>query len=173
MLRRLFTGIAGIALVFSAIMPASAQTAANGALFDDWQLTCRAEAVGQTACALVQTLVANDSDTFLAEVGLNLVTNDDGTAGIVMVLRTPSGMLLPARPAFRVGEAGEPRALTWRTCAGDACTAVLPLTQGDLTDLRAGASMIVGYQPINRDGPVAFAVSLRGVTAGLAALGLE
>lgn len=164
------------AVVFALLVgatPGLAQQAANGSVFDDWQLSCRAEGVGQTSCALVQTLVESESDAFLAEVGLNLVTDADGAAGIVMVLRTPSGMLLPAQPAFRVGEAGTPRALTWRTCAGDACTAVLPLTPEDLSAMRAGASMIVGYQPINRPDPVAFAVSLRGVTAGLAALGVE
>ena len=93
-------------------------------------------------------------------------------ARLVMVLRTPSGMLLPVRPAFRVG-AGATVPLNWHTCAGDTCSALLTLGPDEVRALRRGISMVVGYQPLALDRPLSFTVSLRGVTAGLAALGVQ
>jgi invasion protein IalB len=143
--------------------PAPAQVA-NGAVFGDWTVTCTAESTARTLCALSQTAVTRDGGTFLAEVGLN-----PAEGAVVMVVRTPSGMLLPVQPAWRVGS-GDPVALAWRTCAGDFCTAVAALTPEQVDQLRRGRTMILGYRRTGDDAPVTFEVSLTGVTAGLAAL---
>ena len=143
--------------------PASAQVA-NGTAFGDWAVTCTAETTERTLCALSQTAVTRDGGVFLAEIGLN-----PGAGGVVMVVRTPSGMLLPVQPAWRVGDA-EPVPLAWRTCAGEFCTAVGALTPGQVDQLRRGRAMVLGYRRVTDATPVTFEVSLTGVTAGLAAL---
>ena len=157
--------------VLLAASPAAAQDpVANGTVFGDWTVVCAAEAVGRTVCALAQTLVDPADGALLAEIGLNPV-GSGAEAQVVMVLRTPASMLLPVRPAFRVGE-GPTVALTWHTCAGESCTALLTLGAEDIAALRRGLTMIVGYQPLAQDRPLSFPVSLRGITAGLAALGV-
>jgi invasion protein IalB len=162
------------AVAVLAVSPTSAQEtgAANGTVFDDWTLVCRAEAVNQTACGLVQRVTAGEQNLFVAEIGLNRV-DVDGEARVLMVLQTPSAMLLPARPAYQVVGTEDVNALDWRTCAGDFCSATRLLTDEEVTVMRGGESMIVGYQPINSADPINFPGSLVGVTAGLRALELE
>lgn len=147
--------------------PARAEVA-NGTVFGDWTISCTAETTTRTICALTQTVVTTDGGRFLAEIGLNAV-NEAGETAIVMVLRTPSAMLLPVQPAFRIGSR-DPVALAWRTCAGEFCTAVQLLPPEDVAALRAARSMILGYQGATDSSPVTFSVSLSGVTAGLNAL---
>jgi invasion protein IalB len=146
-----------------AALPAAAEVR-NGATFGDWRIACAAETTARTTCALAQTVVARDGGAFLAEIGLN-----PGAGGVVMVLRTPTGTLLPVQPAYRT-ETGEARPLAWQTCTGDFCTALRLLEQAEVDALRRGRSMVVGYHRAGAEAPVAFAVSLAGVTAGLAAL---
>lgn len=158
-------------LVLAALLAATSAAAevaaevANGAAFGDWRVACTAETSARTLCALAQTVIAREGGAFLAEIGLN-----PGEGGVVMVLRTPAGTLLPVQPAYRVGT-GEARPLAWRTCAGDFCTAVRLLEPSEVDALRRGRSMVIGYHRAGEDAPVAFDVSLTGVTAGLAALG--
>lgn len=143
---------------------------ANGAVFGDWTVSCTAETSQKTICALTQTVVTAEDQRFLTELGLNLVT-EDGTESVVMVMRTPSAMMLTTQPAFRIGSA-DPVTLAWRTCAGDFCTAIQVLSPEDLAAMRAARDMIVGYQSVTSESPVTFSVSLAGVTAGLTALGM-
>jgi invasion protein IalB len=143
---------------------------ANGSVFDDWTVSCTAETSERTTCALTQTVVTSEEQQFLTEIGLNAVSQE-GTDAIVMVMRTPSAMMLNVQPAFRIGSA-EPVTLNWRTCAGDFCTAIQVLSPEDLAAMRAAASMIVGYQSVTSQTPVTFNLSLSGVTAGLSALGI-
>jgi invasion protein IalB len=154
--------VALVALIAAA--PAAAEVR-NGAAFGDWTVTCTAETSARTLCALTQTVVARNGGGFLAEIGLN-----PGEGGVVMVLRTPSGTLLPVQPAYRVGAAA-PQPLAWRTCAGDFCTALRRLDPPEVDALRRGRSMVIGYHRAGEAAPVAFEASLNGVTAGLAALG--
>lgn len=149
----------------------AAAEVSNGAVFGDWTVSCTAETSQKTTCALTQTVVTTEGQRFLTEIGLNAVS-EDGTDAVVVVMRTPSAMMLNVQPAFRIG-AGEPVTLNWRTCAGDFCTAIQVLSPEDLAAMRAAGSMIVGYQSVTSETPVTFSVSLSGVTAGLAALGIS
>jgi invasion protein IalB len=142
---------------------------ANGTVFGDWTVNCTAESSTRTACALTQALATTEGNRFLAEIGLNVIEND-GAKAVVMVMRTPSAMLLQLQPGFLIDGASEQVALTWRTCAGDFCTAVATLDDPTVAALRAASSMIVGYQGVNDSAATSFPVSLRGVTAGLTAL---
>jgi invasion protein IalB len=160
--------LAGIFAVFCLATPGQAEVA-NGTVFGDWTVNCTAESSTRTACALTQALATTEGNRFLAEIGLNVIANE-GTKSVVMVLRTPSAMQLQLQPGFLIDGSTEQVSLTWRTCAGDFCTAIATLDAPTVTAMRAAASMIVGYQGVNDTAPLSFPVSLRGVTAGLTAL---
>ena len=162
---------AGLVAAFAFAAPARAEVA-NGTVFGDWRVACTAATSSRTSCALTQTLANTENNTFLAEIGLNVIRNE-GAASVVMVLRTPSSMALGIQPGVLINGRSDQFALTWRTCAGDFCTAVLQLDEDGVAALRAASSMIVGYQGINATEPTSFSVSLRGVTAGLTALSEE
>jgi len=142
---------------------------ANGTVFGDWRVACTAESSTRTSCALTQAVATSEGNRFLAEIGLNVVPNEDAKS-VVMVLRTPSAMMLALQPGFLIDGASEQVALNWRTCAGDFCTAVATLDDPTVAAMRAAVRMIVGYQGVNDSAATSFAVSLRGVTAGLTAL---
>lgn len=151
-----------------AIDPAQAEVA-NGAQFGDWTVACTAETTQRTVCALTQVVVAADTGAFLAEIGLNPIRDPEGVASVLVVLRTPSATLLPISPALRVGEE-DAIEMTWRTCAGDFCTALSQLDPATIESMRRGRDMLLGYQRVADAQPVTFRVSLAGVTAGLNAL---
>jgi invasion protein IalB len=164
--------LAALAMLAPLALPALAQTEdrpRNGTRFQDWVLNCRAEAVNQTSCAITQSLVRQADEAFLAEFGLNRVQSDDKPQ-TVMIVRTPAGMDLRVDPAYRIDESEESTTLSWRTCAGDFCSAVLTLDEAQTEALRQGAQMTFGYRPFGANQPVAFAVSLSGVSDGLDAL---
>lgn len=165
--------VAASLLTAGVALPAAAQDdpPRNGTRFQDWVLNCRAEAVNMTSCAITQSLVRQADDAFLAEFGLNrMQVGDDGGSQTVMIVRTPAGMDLRVDPAYRIDRAEESTPLAWRTCAGDFCSAVLALDEAQTEALRNGAEMLFGYQPFGATQPVAFTVSLAGVSAGLDAL---
>ncbi|MBL4917154.1 invasion associated locus B family protein [Szabonella alba] len=162
---------AGVVAAFAFAAPLQAEVA-NGTVFGDWRVACTAATSTRTSCALTQTLANREGNTFLAEIGLNVARNE-GDAAVVMVLRTPSSMALAMQPGVLIDGRDEQLAMTWRTCAGDFCTALVQLDEAAIADLRAAASMVVGYQGINAAEPTSFAVSLQGVTAGLTALSAE
>ncbi|MFN3825641.1 MAG: invasion associated locus B family protein [Pseudorhodobacter sp.] len=160
--------LAGLLAILGLAGPLQAEVA-NGTVFGDWRVNCTAESSTRTACALTQAVAASEGNRFLAELGLNVLTSD-GAKSVVLVLRTPSAMLLPLQPGFLIEGAAEQVSMTWRTCAGDFCTAIQALDEATVASMRAAPSMIVGYQGVNDPAPTSFAVSLRGVTAGLTAL---
>jgi invasion protein IalB len=147
--------------------PLLAQNAtSNGTVFGDWRLSCQATAVNETACSIAQTLTIGEQNNFLVEITLQeaLIENTKKT---IMAVSTPTNMNLTAQPGYRVGKAGETRALTWRTCNAKFCTASRLLGDDEVASLRAGTSFVLGYHPIANKEPLVFQISLKGVSAGL------
>lgn len=162
--------LAAFFLLAVSAFAASAQTAANGEKFGDWTLRCVAKGVGETSCALAQTLNAAETGAFVAEVGLTTQAGENG-AQVVMILLTPEGVALDLRPAYKVDEAAEQTALIWRACASGRCRAAAVLSAGEIAALKAGQRLIMAYQAFGAPQPIRIAISLNGVSAGLAALG--
>lgn len=151
-------------------LQANAQsTARNGTVFGDWRLSCSAPAVNQTICNISQRLSVEETGEFLAEVSLQPVTIDDQEA-VVLALSTPTNTLLPMRPGYTMSTSSETLPLEWRTCSTQACLASRVLQPAELSNLKAGRSMILGYQMAGSNSPSTFSVSLNGVTKGLAAI---
>lgn len=158
-------------LITSVLGTASAaqNAPANGTKYGDWRLACQATAVNQTSCAIAQTLTTGEQNTFLAEVTLQ-IAEIEGNPRTIMAVSTPTNMLLPAQPGYRVGKSGETLALTWRTCNQQFCSASRLLEESEVSALRSGLSFVLGYHPIASKDPLVFEISLKGVSAGLNAL---
>ena len=150
---------------------AAAGPVANGTAFGDWRVACQAVAVGRTVCVLAQRIVARETGALVGEVTLRPAQGPEGAEALLMTLTVPTGLALRARPAYRIPPAEEERALDWETCGPRLCRAVRALGAEEVGALRAATSARVGYRPLRAEGPVVFDLSLRGVTAGLAALG--
>lgn len=141
----------------------------NGQAYGDWRLACVARAINDTECLIRQVVIRPENRSLLGEITLSRRTTDDGDK-VLLMAKTPAGMALPVKPAYRIDEAGEQLPLDWQTCAGRFCTATRFLEPSEVDALRYGGQMIFGYQVFGTPSPVAFTVSLRGVTEGLDAL---
>lgn len=148
---------------------AASEAARNGARFGDWTLRCVAESVTQTKCALIQRLAQAETNAFIAEIGLNRAETAEG-ARTLMVLLTPDGTALNLLPAYVVDEGEVQVPLNWRTCANRLCRAAVLLNPEQEAALKAGGQLVMAYQRFGAQAPLRLAVSLNGVTAGLAAL---
>lgn len=149
--------------------PAVAQEPPEEARFDDWAIRCSEVENDAEDCWLTQTLVEEGTNSFLAEIRLGA----GGTAEdpqYVMVMSAPTGILLTSRPGFRIDKSAEGSSMNWHNCTPSRCEAAKTLTSEEVLSLRQGAQMIIGYQRFMAPEPTVFALSLRGVTAGLAAL---
>jgi len=149
--------------------PVAAQTEQLDDQFGDWTLRCEGPAADSRECWLVQVMRRADSQRFLAEIRLGLARNED-VAGHVMVMRTPTGILLTARAAFRVDDDRMDTPMNWNNCTERQCVAVQSLDPIQIDRLRRGLRMFIGYQSVREQQPTVFEVSLVGVTDGLAAL---
>lgn len=157
------------ALLVSIKGTALAQQTPEEARFDDWTIRCSEVENGADDCWLIQTLVEKGTNSFIAEIKLAATGSTDDLQ-YVMVMSAPPGILLTARPAFRIDGAAEGNPMNWHNCSATRCEAAKTLTAGEVLTLRRGAQMVIGYQRFMEPEPTVFAVSLGGVTAGLAAL---
>ena len=163
-----------LAIIISLLAGGAWAQNASTKQFGDWTLRCNATQNGGNVCSLRQKATQGQTGDLLAEVSLNLVQLD-GKARVLMVMNAPEGVALNIAPGFVVdgkgfGPNGEAVNLSWRTCLRELCRAAAILTSEQQGAVMAGNAMTMGYRRFQQDGTTAFPVSLRGVTAGLAAL---
>lgn len=136
--------------------------------YGDWTLRC-AEQQGGKICSLRQRVVQGEGNDLLAEVSLNMA-QIDGQPRVLMVMNSPEGVALNIAPGFIVDGGDEAVNLSWRTCIRQLCRAAALLTPQQQGAVMAGNVMTLGYRKFRSETTTAFPVSLKGVTAGLAAL---
>ena len=136
--------------------------------YGDWTLRCAQQQSGKI-CSLRQRVVQCEANTLLAKVSLNMA-QIDGQPRVLMVMNSPEGVALNIAPGFIVDQSDDVVNLSWRTCIRQLCRAAALLTPPQQGAVMAGNVMVLGYNKFREDKATAFQVSLRGVTAGLAAL---
>lgn len=142
--------LAAAGLVLAAVPVCGADSVSG-----DWRLDCR-----DGVCVLAQTAIAED-DTWLAT--LRLAPARDGTA-ILQVLVPPHVHL--GSGLFLTVDGGAARQIDYIRCAPDRCEAAVALDAAGLDELRRGRAAEMRYRPNIGAPPVAFAISLTGITAG-------
>lgn len=168
-------GAAFLAAMLVLVLPVSinsiavAQQTAEDMRFSAWTVRCLAVENDQENCWLIQTLFEEGTNRFLAEIRLGVAGSAEDPQ-YVLVMAAPTGILLTARPAFRIDGAAEGTPMNWHNCNESRCVASKTLTSEDVQSLRHGAQMIIGYHRFMAPEPTVFALSLLGVTAGLSAL---
>lgn len=143
---------------------AQSAKAKNGARYGDWTLQCGASG----ACALIRKVKRKDGG-IAANVFLRIRKTKKGPR-VLMNVNFQDGVALRTQPRFFVDKNKETGALTWITCSKQRCQSVALLTPKQQGWLMAGNVMRVAYKKFGQDKWTAVPVSLRGVTAGLAAL---
>ena len=139
--------------------------------FGDWTLRCAQQQAGKI-CSLRQRVVIVEGNQLLAEVSLN-IAQIDGQPRVLMVMNSPEGVALNIAPGYIVDERDDVVNLSWRTCVRQFCRDAALLSPQQQGVVMAGNVMVLGYNKFREDKATAFRVSLRGVTAGLAALSAQ
>lgn len=147
-----------------------AQTAPKvGDAIGDWIFNCRALSATETLCFLNQTIAEAKSKRQIMSLTLRKVGPEKKLALIVNV---PLGVYLATGIGAKVDE-GEQFNLIWQTCNQQGCQAALSLDEAKKKALKSGKQLLVGFKGRPDAKAVTVAASLKGVTAGLKALGVE
>ncbi len=159
----------------AAAKPAASQPAAadggptrTSATYEDWVVRCeRGESTGGAkVCEVAQTLqIGNQQQNLTAQVVFGKLKSD---GPLRLVLQLPVGVWLPGGASFTAGENGKALAATFKFCIR-ACIADMDLTSLEATALNSatGPASLV-FQDRNQ-AQVTLPVSLKGLSAALAA----
>ncbi len=159
----------GLALGLT-ITAAQAQTAPKvGDAIGDWIFNCQALSAARTVCVLQQTIVQKESKKPVMRLTLRRLGRDQKLG---LVVRVPLGVYLATGIGGKVDE-GEQFNLIWQTCTQQGCQAALSLDDGQKTAMKSGKRLLIGFKGRPDADAVTVAASLKGVTAGLKALGIE
>ena len=148
----------------------AAKSAAKvGDQFGDWRFQCRAVAAGQTNCALIQVLVAPKAKRPIAQYSLakNPKTNE-----VFMTAILPLGIDLEAGTVLTIDES-KPRPMTMKSCTAKGCIAIYKVDQNVLQLMKKGVKLKVTFKPLRLNKSVTLAGSLKGISAGISAAGLD
>jgi invasion protein IalB len=135
----------------------SAQAQAEPQKFRDWQMTCPENGA---PCVMSSTTLAAEQ-AWLTTLNLSLL--EDGGDAIVQVL-VPAGVHLASGVFMRAGR-NEPQMADFIVCSTEACAARLVLDAASFRLWRRSRQLEIRYKPTPRADPIAFDVSLMGLTA--------
>ena len=152
------------------VTAAQAQTAPKvGDAIGDWIFNCQALSATQTVCVLQQTIVQKESKQPVMRLTLRKLGKEQKLG---LVVRVPLGVYLATGIGGKVDE-GKQFNLIWQSCTKQGCQAALSLDDGQKTALKSGKQLFIGFKARPDKDAVTVAASLKGVTAGLKALGVE
>ncbi|MBK3801942.1 invasion associated locus B family protein [Azospirillum argentinense] len=141
-----------------------------GKTFGDWQTECETPPDGKPRCFLSQTRVMENKEAKQATRILKASVGyfaPDGKGVMVVIL--PLGVDLRAGAALTIDD-GKPLPLTYQQCIQDGCLANAPMDEATLTALRRSKGAQITVRPYGGTQAVAFPLSTKGITDGLAAL---
>lgn len=144
------------ALVVGGLTAASAAAASDAVTFQDWSVECRDD-----VCIAAQSSFG-PQETWLATVRLQQAEN--GTA-IVQVL-VPAGVHLGSGLFVQL-KSGAPLEVPFVTCTPQMCQAATRLPADAVSGWKNARSVALRYRPTLDAAPIAFDVSMMGVTAAL------
>ena len=142
---------------------------AQGERFGDWVYECQALSGASKACALVQVHSFGEGDK--RSVRFNISRPPQG-GGVGMSVVVPLGIHLPNGIRGDVdGKNGF--AMTPLTCVAQGCIATVPLDAGMIEALKAGRVLNLEFYGNAGRQQVKVAGSLKGITSGLRASGMD
>ncbi len=130
--------------------------------FGDWVLIA-----APGACQLVTQVISARSGAVLLE--MILIAPPPDSPGARIGLRVPTGASLRDGIAYRHPD-GPAIGLEWQNCDAQMCLAAGALSDDGLRRLLRGNRVVAGFRPLPGAQPVNIEVSLRGTSAGWAAL---
>ncbi|MBF0186437.1 MAG: invasion associated locus B family protein [Magnetococcales bacterium] len=164
-------GVLTIALFVHILMllPIQSLEAANiGERFGDWMHECEAVAPNKTNCFISQTQVMKESGKLVVSIVMGKL-GADRQPGILVTV--PISIFLPSGVVAKIDE-GKQFDLLLQKCFPAGCRATAALTTAQLRALKSGNKIFIAYKNTPRAEPIVLPVSLKGVTAGFAAIGM-
>jgi invasion protein IalB len=146
--------------------PAAAQPQ-SGQAYEDWQVRCaRPNETAPEQCHIGQTVVTKENGKPFLYIGVGYAP--DRPDGPVLLVTVPLGIHLPSGVTLQIDQ-GQPLGLLVERCDRNGCHAGLALDGKTLASMQKGLMARVSIRDSARN-PVKVPISLKGFTAGLAAL---
>lgn len=161
--RAMLLGMAVLAS-FGVLTSAAQAKPEKGKIIEDWGIVCEGE--GKTEKCFAQQVQTSKEGGMLLTTAIGYIGAKNE---LTMVVLTPLGIALQNGVAYRVDD--HPQAsLSLQQCTQHGCQAVTLLSEATLKTMTTGKAMVVGMKPYGGTEPLLLPVSLKGLTAIMAAL---
>lgn len=166
------SGCFAIAAFLGVTAAAAAAEPRVGERFSDWTFDCTAISANVNKCVLTQTLLATTDSTGNQGRVLKLTLGQLGTEGeLVLLALAPLGIYIPAGVAGKVDQ-DEQFPMILQSCTERGCEAAVQVGPELLQSMKAGENLLIGFNAQSDGKTITVPASLKGLTAGLKALGL-
>lgn len=142
----------------SAAVAESPRDEAVERVFSDWSVTCEG---APRLCTLALTVAADDDRSWLGTIWLRPAV----PGGATIIAQVPPGVHLAS--GFFAEVAGGYTELDYQKCSSRGCFARAELSEERLRDWKKAVKAEMRYRPSVTSPPVAFDISLMGITAAL------
>lgn len=150
---------AHLLLVVSLLCLPGPVIAQQSGTFQEWVVDCGPQPL---VCVASQTIFTSDDQLWLATVQIR---REDSGDGADVVVRVPAGVHLAS--GLFVGVRQPLQSATFVRCAMDICIATARLDRDELSAWKRGRKAELRYRPRMDAAPIAFDISLMGITAAL------
>ena len=140
-----------------------------GDRFGDWTFGCQAVTARKAICALTQTIVEKETRKPIVHLALRRLEKDQ-TLALIAVL--PLEVSLAAGVGGKV-DGGQQFNLIWQHCTINGCQAAVSLDDSVKQALQTGKQLVIGFKVRTKSEASYVGASLKGVTAGFKALGIN
>lgn len=149
-------------------LPAAAQQAQPkvGDRIGDWVYQCQTVKQNQTVCGLVQNIADRGTRKQVLGVAVREFGSDNRLA---MLVTAPLGIFLGSGIGGKVDD-GEQFAFNLQSCSQRGCQGAIEINDRLLEQLKKGSRLMVGFKARPNEDTVVIPVSLKGFTAGIAAI---
>jgi len=168
MLGKMKVAIIGL-LALAVSLPGGAMAQRVGEKFGDWVVECTALGANQTVCSISQTLISAQTRQTLVKFTLGRVSENNA---VTLVALVPLGIDL-TRPVTGSIDANPGFTYTMETCVQRGCVATFPLGPAQILGLKNGGKLNIKFTMRGAEQEAVLTGSLSGITAGIAAIGLE
>jgi invasion protein IalB len=142
----------------------------TAATFEDWQQRCVRTESGADPCQLYKLLKDADGNNVAEFTVFGLPEGAEGPAVAGATFVAPLETLLTAGMRLQI-DGGQSKAYPFTFCAQIGCVVRLGFTAEDVAAMKQGANAVISIVPfVAPDQTVTLDVSLKGFTAGLAAV---
>lgn len=130
--------------------------------YEDWTVVCQMQQAAP-ACVVRQVQTNNQTKQAVLTVEVARTEGDEMRGALVL----PLGLDLSQGAQLKLDDVAFGKPLPFSTCVPAGCVVSLTFKSEVVSALKAGKALSIGVTPANATSPVAFSISLKGISNAL------